>query len=88
LTRKAKLAKLILLDPAKSYKLICKANSTMADLVSIAEAKEHSSYTHEYITALVRKGKIKGRKSGNVWLVELESLQAYEVEMAELGSHS
>jgi len=57
----------------------------MVELVSVAEAAEHSQYTHEYIAALVRKGKIKGRKSGIIWLVDLESLKAYEAEMEELG---
>lgn len=57
----------------------------MAELVSVAEAKEHSEFTHEYIAQLARKGKIIARKSRNVWLVDLDSLKAYEKRMKELG---
>ncbi len=57
----------------------------MATLVSVAEAAEQTSYTHEHITWLVRKGKIEGRKAGTFWLVELESLKAYEERMKSLG---
>ena len=57
----------------------------MTMLVSIAEAVEQSSYTHEHITSLVRKGKIEGRKTKNIWLVDIESLKAYEERMKDLG---
>ncbi len=59
----------------------------MAEFISAAEAAETSTYTHEYIRALVRNGKVKGRKSGKVWSVDLEDLKAYEKRMLELGPH-
>lgn len=58
----------------------------MAELVGAAEAAESSVYRHEHIRTLVRKGKVKGRKTGGVWLVDLEDLKAYEKRMTELGS--
>lgn len=58
----------------------------MAEYVTVAEAITQSSYSHVHIVYLVRNQKIKGRKSGNVWLVDLESLKDYESKMAELGS--
>lgn len=58
----------------------------MGELVTIAEAVTHSEYSHEHIAWLVRTGKVSGRKSGNVWLVNLESLRAYETKMKELGT--
>jgi hypothetical protein len=58
----------------------------MATLVSVAEAVQQTSYTHEHINWLVRKGKVAGRKAGTFWLVDLESLKAYETRMKELGS--
>jgi hypothetical protein len=58
----------------------------MPTFVSIAEAVEQSSYTHEHVTWLVRKGKVKGRKTKNFWLVDLEDLKAYEARMKELGT--
>jgi hypothetical protein len=57
----------------------------MATMVTVAEAVKESTYTHEHITWLVREGKIKGRKAGRVWLLELESLKEYEAKMTELG---
>jgi hypothetical protein len=55
------------------------------NLVTIAEATTQSEYSHEHIKYLVRTGKIEGRKSGGVWLVDLDSLKAYEQKMKELG---
>jgi hypothetical protein len=58
----------------------------MVNWVVIAEAVEQSSYTHEHIAWLVREGKITGRKGGRVWLLDLDSLRAYEAKMKELGT--
>jgi hypothetical protein len=58
----------------------------MATLLSIAEAVEQSKLSHEHIATLARSGKIAARKAGKFWLIELESLQAYEAEMEELGT--
>ena len=58
----------------------------MATLISVAEAVEQTSYTHEHITWLVRKGKIEGRKAGTFWLIDLESLKEYESRMKSLGT--
>jgi hypothetical protein len=56
------------------------------DLVTIAEAKLHSKFTHEHIAWLVRTNRVQGRKSGNIWLVSLSSLTEYEKRMDDLGS--
>lgn len=58
----------------------------MANWVVIAEAVEQTSYTHEHIAWLVREGKIVGRKGGRVWLIDLDSLKAYEEKMKQLGT--
>ena len=57
----------------------------MADLVTIAEVESQSSYSHVHIVLLVRTGKVKGRKSGNTWLIDPDSLKEYEKQMEELG---
>jgi hypothetical protein len=57
----------------------------MTELVTIAEATSQSSYSHVHIVWLVRTQKVKGRKSGNVWLVDLDSLKEYEAKMEALG---
>ena len=58
----------------------------MITWVSIAEAATHSSFSYAHISYLVRHQKINGRKSGNIWLVDLESLKEYENKMTELGT--
>jgi hypothetical protein len=57
----------------------------MADWIVIAEAVQQTSYTREHISLLIRQGKVVGRKAGGVWLVELDSLKAYEARMTALG---
>jgi len=57
----------------------------MSTLVLIAVAVEESEYTAAHISLLLRQGKIKGKKVGGTWLVDLESLKAYEQHMKELG---
>ena len=58
----------------------------MPNLVLIAEAVEHSSYTTRHISLLLRHRHIKGKKVGGTWLVDLDDLQRYEQEMNELGT--
>jgi hypothetical protein len=58
----------------------------MANWVVIAEAVEQTSYTHEHIAWLAREGKITSRKGGRVWLIDLDSLKAYEADMKQLGT--
>lgn len=58
----------------------------MENYVSIREATTQSSFSYAHVSYLVRHEKINGRKSGNVWLVDLESLKEYERDMQELGS--
>jgi hypothetical protein len=57
----------------------------MSTWISVGEAVAQSIYSHEHIYHLARTGKIKSRKSGSIWLVELESLKEYEFRMKELG---
>jgi hypothetical protein len=57
----------------------------MATWVTAAEAEKLSAYSHQHIAYLVRNNKVEGRKSGNTWLIHLESLLAYEQKMQELG---
>jgi hypothetical protein len=58
----------------------------MANLVSIGEAQKHSSYSYAHLLYLAKEGKVSGRKSGNVWLIDLDSLVAYEQRMKDLGT--
>jgi hypothetical protein len=58
----------------------------MANYVTVAEAASLSTYSHVHLSWLLRKGKIVGRKSGTLWLVDLDSLKEYEAKMNELGT--
>ena len=58
----------------------------MADLVLVTEAAEQSEYSEPHIRLLVRTGKIKGKKQGGIWLVDLGDLIRYEQEMKEIGT--
>ena len=57
----------------------------MANFVLIAEAVEHTEYSHEHIAWLVRKKKVAGRKIGGTWTVDLDDLKAYEEAMKAAG---
>lgn len=59
----------------------------MESWVTVSEAAVQSIYSREHITYLVRKATIEGRRSGAIWLVNLESLKNYEEEMQKLGPH-
>ncbi len=58
----------------------------MAEWVTTSEAAGQTSYAHEHLNWLARKGKVKARKSAGVWLIDLDSLKEYEQRMKELGS--
>lgn len=57
----------------------------MGTLVLIRQALEHSNYTPDHIRYLIRHKLVIGQKVGAIWLVDLESLQAYERQMDEAG---
>lgn len=57
----------------------------MANWVLITEAVEYAKYTPEHIAWLLREEKVIGKKVGGVWMVDLDSLQAYAAKMEELG---
>lgn len=58
---------------------------SLGTFVTVSKAAETSSYTKQYIRYLIRQGKIKAERQVGIWLVDLESLQAYEQEMDEIG---
>ncbi len=56
----------------------------MANLVPVTDAANESSYSAPHIRTLLIKGAIQGRKSGGIWLVDLDDLKTYELRMLEL----
>lgn len=55
-------------------------------LVLITQAIQEVPYTHEHVTLLLRKQKVKGQKVGGTWLVDLDDLKQYYAKMEELGN--
>ena len=51
----------------------------------ISEAAEQSNYSIEHLRLLVRKGLVRGRKQGGIWLIDPDDLKRYEQEMEKLG---
>lgn len=58
----------------------------MAELVLVTEAAENSGYSGPHIRLLVRTNKVKGKKQGGIWLVDLVDLKRYEEEMTQAGT--
>lgn len=46
--------------------------------VTIREAAEKTGYSGEYLRRIIPLGVFKARKSGAVWLIDLESLLDYQ----------
>ena len=45
--------------------------------ISVQAATEISGYNAQYLRRLLRAGRLDGRKIGQIWLVNLSSLQEY-----------
>lgn len=58
----------------------------MSNLVLVEQAAKESVYDKHYIRYLARKEFIKGEKHGAIWLVDLDSLKAYEAQAQEQGT--
>lgn len=55
------------------------------DWITTAEAAERSGYHPHHVRALVREGKIVGRKFGIVWQISRASLDEYLQQVHERG---
>jgi hypothetical protein len=45
--------------------------------ISVQAATKISGYNTQYLRRLLRAGKLEGGKVGQIWLIEMASLQAY-----------
>jgi hypothetical protein len=57
----------------------------VANFMLIKEALQYTDYTAEHLRYLLTHTLITGKKIGGVWLVDLDSLKAYEQRMKEAG---
>ncbi len=56
----------------------------MPNFIIINEAVNETAYSMTHIRTLLTRGAIRGRKSGGIWLVDIDDLKAYEQRMREL----
>jgi hypothetical protein len=54
--------------------------------ITVNEASKISGYNEEYITRLIREGKIKAKKFSIVWQVSRSSLLGYQAKTDKLGN--
>ena len=47
------------------------------NFISVKAAGEFSGYSPQYLRRLLRLGKLVGMKLGQLWLIEMESFEAY-----------
>lgn len=57
----------------------------MEDWLTTYEAAEVSRYNPDYIRQLIRSSKVQGRKWGQSWQVNRESLEGYIKSAEQLG---
>jgi hypothetical protein len=58
----------------------------MAEWVSVSEARDKTGYSNRHIRLLLQQAAVKGRKTGGIWLVDLDDLLQYKRQMDELGT--
>ena len=49
----------------------------IGNCLSVKTESDHSNYSQQYLRRLLRMGRLAGSKLGQVWLVEMETLEAY-----------
>ena len=54
--------------------------------ITVSEASKLTGYNEEYITRLIREGKIKAKKFSIVWQVNRSSLLEYHSRTEKLGN--
>ena len=57
----------------------------MAEWITTTEAAELVKYHPEHIRKLIKSGKVKARKFGQIWQIDRASLLAYTRAVAKLG---
>lgn len=49
----------------------------LENCISVKDAAEYSGYNEQYLRRLLRSKKLIGLKVGQLWLIEVESLEGY-----------
>jgi excisionase family DNA binding protein len=59
----------------------------LENCISVRAATAYSGYSSQYLRRLLRLGKLAGLKLGQLWLIELESIEAYLVQAGSSKDH-
>ena len=70
----------------RAWATIRRVEGIMPDWITTAEAARLSGYTAAHLRELIRDGKIKAQKFGEVWQVDRASLLTYVRKVEKLGS--
>jgi len=55
--------------------------------ITLAEAAEIYGFNHRYLAELARKGRLKARRSGGIWLTTLANVEAYIASRQRRGAY-
>jgi hypothetical protein len=55
--------------------------------ITLAEAAEMYGFNHRFLSELARKGRLRARKSGGVWLTTPEAIEAYIRSRKKRGAY-
>ncbi|MCJ7530759.1 MAG: helix-turn-helix domain-containing protein [Anaerolineales bacterium] len=62
-------------------------NKVLDNLITVQTAAEISGYNIQYLRRLLRTGKLDAVKIGQVWLIQLTSLETYLSHNTMIGDH-
>jgi len=51
---------------------------TIGELITLVEAAKLSGLGYEILRAIARKGRLRAKKSGNIWLTTLAAVEEYK----------
>jgi len=57
--------------PGSTIPIVCN------DCISVKTTAFHSGYNVQYLRRMLRSGTLKGIKIGQMWLIEIDALEAY-----------
>ena len=55
-------------------------------LISLAEAAETYGFSHDYLRAIARKGRLKAQKLGSMWVTSRIDVENYIASRQEKGA--
>ena len=57
------------------------------ELLTLAQAAERYGFTHVFLRELARKGRLKARKLGSIWVTTIADIEAYLASRQRRGRY-